>query len=84
MFVQNFQRSIQGWKQTAQQAIQVSGHQGIYIRATGQPQGAAMSADYVFVVTGQKQCVLVLSCPQQRAAQTQGTFQQVIQSLQVQ
>ena len=83
MFVDNFKRSVQGWRQIGQETIQVSGNPAMHIRATGQPQGATMAADYVFVLTGQNQCLLLMSCPQQQATQVQGIFQQIMQSWQV-
>jgi hypothetical protein len=80
---QGFQQSVPNWKSIGQQNMQVSGQQAVHVRATGQPQGMNLVADYVFVVTQQRQFVLMLSAQQASAQQLQGTFGQIIGTFQV-
>jgi len=80
---QGFQQSVPNWRMTGQQNIQVGNVQGVRVRATGQPQGMNLLANYIFVLTQQRQFVLMLTCQQGQAQQFQGTFNQVIASWQV-
>ena len=80
---QGFQQSVPNWKMLGQKNIQVGNVQAVHVRASGQPKGMSLLADYIFCLTQQKQIVLMLTCQQDKSQQFQGSFNQVVQSFQV-
>lgn len=84
MMLQQSQQSIPGWQVVGQEAIQVGGKPGYRVRATGSPNNQALYAEYVMVLGGTNQYMLMMQCPQQAQQQCQGIFQQIAAGWQVQ
>lgn len=81
--IAGWRQQVPNWTQTAIQNTRVGPHAALHIRATGNPEGTAMVADYLVVVTERFQVCFMVSCPQAQVAQRQAVLQQVLQSLTV-
>ena len=80
MMASGYPQQVQGWKEVGRKKMQVSGHPAVVLRATAQPGGQQLVADYVFVVTRQHQFLLMAMCPDERLRQAEPMFRQIIAS----
>lgn len=74
------QQNIPGWQQVGSQQLKVSGYPAVLVRATGQPGGQTLVADYVLVLTGQHQLMMIAQCQQEEVQQYGPLFRQIISS----
>lgn len=78
-----WEQSIPNWQMVSSYEIEVSGYDGLLLRATGEPQGQQLMADYALVVTKNYQFLLILECPRAGMRQWGPIFQDIVASWQV-
>jgi hypothetical protein len=81
--VARWQQGTPGWQLLATQQVQVAGCPGFRFQANACPAGTVLSFDFLLVLTAQRQIIITSACPQTEVAQWQGTFAQIIQSIQL-
>jgi WD40 repeat protein len=72
--------NVPNWRQVSRQNIQVAGHGAVFIRATGTPGGQVRMADYILLLSGTKQILLMFSSSQEQLPKWQRLFQEVFRS----